>query len=70
MSAMSFAEVNAANLFADAFGDGIQRIRKPVSSPQCAGYALGGGCELAMACAISSSPPTPPSSASPRSIWV
>lgn len=48
MSEMSFAEVFAANLFADTT-DRLLGIRKPIIAA-VAGYALGGGCELAMAC--------------------
>ncbi|WP_264211958.1 enoyl-CoA hydratase [Leisingera thetidis] len=48
MSEMSFTEVFSTNLFADA-NDRISAIRKPIIAA-VAGYALGGGCELAMLC--------------------
>ncbi len=48
MSEMSFADVFNINLFADAT-DRIDGIRKPIIAA-VSGYALGGGCELAMAC--------------------
>lgn len=48
MSEMSFAQVNQINLFADV-ANRIAQIRKPVIAA-VSGYALGGGCELAMAC--------------------
>ncbi|MFC3118648.1 enoyl-CoA hydratase [Jhaorihella thermophila] len=48
MSTKSYVEVFTENLFADA-NDRIAAIRKPIIAA-VAGYALGGGCELAMMC--------------------
>ncbi|WP_171208642.1 MULTISPECIES: enoyl-CoA hydratase [unclassified Ruegeria] len=48
MSEMSFVDVFNVNLFADA-NDRVSAIRKPIIGA-VAGYALGGGCELAMLC--------------------
>ena len=48
MSGMSFVDVFNVNLFADA-NDRVSAIRKPIVAA-VAGYALGGGCELAMLC--------------------
>ena len=48
MSEMSYVDVFTSNLFADA-NDRITAIRKPIIAA-VAGYALGGGCEVAMMC--------------------
>ncbi|MDD9725359.1 enoyl-CoA hydratase [Roseovarius sp. SK2] len=48
MSEKSFVDVFAGNLFGPE-ADAIVRIRKPIIAA-VSGYALGGGCELAMMC--------------------
>jgi len=48
MSEMSFVDVLTSNLFAEA-NNRITAIRKPIIAA-VGGYALGGGCELAMMC--------------------
>ncbi|NOD94893.1 enoyl-CoA hydratase [Ruegeria sp. HKCCD4884] len=48
MSEMSFVDVLSADLFASV-NDRVSAIRKPIIAA-VAGYALGGGCEVAMMC--------------------
>ncbi len=48
MQPQSYMQMYGANFFADA-NDRISAIRKPIIAA-VAGYALGGGCELAMLC--------------------
>ena len=48
MSEKNFVDVFTENMFADEI-EAIQKVRKPIIAA-VAGYALGGGCELAMLC--------------------
>ncbi|KAA9393904.1 enoyl-CoA hydratase [Kocuria coralli] len=49
MASQDYADVYLADWFAD--WDGFTRVRKPIVAA-VSGYALGGGCELAMMCDV------------------